>query len=112
MHVDFALSSLDEEAEVVGMEDALYFLQGPLSLIVPKSPTKVNSADFFTFILMLIPVSNVALLFRQRLCSMVENPYLHWEMSLLSFCHLSNRLIPLSREHLFLQQNFRLLAFP
>ena len=60
MHVDFAMSSLDEEAEVVGMEGALYFLQGPLSLIVPKSPTKVNSADFFTFILMLIPVSNVA----------------------------------------------------
>ena len=54
------MSSLDEEVEVVGVEDALYFLQGPLSRIVPKSPAKVNSADFFTFNLMLIPVSNVA----------------------------------------------------
>ena len=60
MQVDFALSSLDDELDVVGVEDALYFLQGPLSRIVPKSPAKVNSADFFTFNLMLIPASNVA----------------------------------------------------
>ena len=57
VQVDLALSSLDVEVDV---KDALYFLQGPPSRINPKSPTKVNSADFFTFILMLIPVSNVA----------------------------------------------------
>jgi hypothetical protein len=50
----------DEVEEDGDGEDALYFLQGPLRRIVPKSPAKVNSADFFTFNLMLIPASNVA----------------------------------------------------
>ena len=63
-------------------EDALYFLQGPLRRIVPKSPAKVNSADFFTFNLMLIPASNVAFAVPAKFFLMEETPYRHLEMNL------------------------------